>query len=412
VLKEEGGRTGTGGVQKYRAQTMLVAGQVALASVLLIGAALLVRSFEAAERAPLGFNPHQILTAEVRLTGSTYEADGVKTRAFWDAILANVRQLPGVTDVAINDRLPMYTDWDFPWSFTIDGQPDPGIGRRPILNWQVISPNYFRTLEISLLQGRDFNQEDRLESRPVMIIDDAMASRYFPGENPIGKVINVDSKAPDRPLHWTIIGVVPRVRSRSPGSEDNQFQAYFPYKQWDFDSEVLVMRYQGDPNVQIAAVRRAVQSVDPDVPVPNIRTFDDLIAQKLAMRKLASLLVSLFSGAALCLSAIGLYGVLAYSVSQRRREIGVRIALGAESLRILQLVVQHGFKLIGIGLIAGTAVALVGTRFIEGMLYGVTATDPISMLIAALVLCLAGCSACLLPALRAIRINPVKALRE
>jgi hypothetical protein len=192
-------------------------------------------------------------------------------------------------------------DWDFPWSFTIDGQPDPGIGHRPILNWQVISPNYFRTLEIPLLQGRDFNQQDRLESRPVMIIDDAMAKHYFPRQNPIGKVITIDSKAPEfGPRRWTIIGVVPRVRSKSPVADDNQFQAYFPYNQWDFGAEVLVMRYQGDPNVQIAAVRGAVQSVDPDVPVPNIRTFDELIAQKLVMRKLASLLVSLFSGAALC----------------------------------------------------------------------------------------------------------------
>jgi putative ABC transport system permease protein len=202
------------------------------------------------------------------------------------------------------------------------------------------------------------------------------------------------------------------VRYRSPGIQENPFQAYFPYGQWDYDSEILLVRCQGDPEAQIAAIRKAVQSVDPDVPVPNIRSYDDLIAQKLATRKLASTLVTFFSGAALCLSAIGLYGVLAYSVSQRRREIGVRIALGAESLKIIQLVTQQGFKLIGIGLVAGTVVALICSRFIEGMLYGVTAADPISLLIAVLVLSLAGCVACLLPALRAIRINPVTALRE
>ncbi len=246
-----------------------------------------------------------------------------------------------------------------------------------------------------------------------MIIDDAMADRYFPGENPIGKVINVEAESSEfRPRHWTIIGVVPHVRYRSPGTPENQFESYFPYSQWDFDGEVLLLRCQGDPNAQIAAVRKAVQSIDPDVPVPNIKTLDDVIAQKLVTRKLASTLVSLFSGAALCLSAIGLYGVLTYSVSQRRREIGVRIALGAEWFKILQLVTQQGFKLIGIGLVAGTVVALVCAHFIEGMLYGVTAIDPVSMLIAILVLCLAGCLACLLPALRAARINPVRALRE
>jgi putative ABC transport system permease protein len=413
VLKEEGGRSGTGGVQKYRAQTILVAAQVALACILLIGAGLLVRSFEAAQRAPLGFNPHNIITAELSLTSSSYETDGVKTRAFWDAVLAKVRQLPGVTGVAMDDRVPMYYDWEGDWQFTVDGQPDPGVGHRPVANWHVISPNYFRTLEVPLLKGRDFNQEDRLEGRPVVIIDDTMADRYFPGENPIGKVINVEAESSEfRPRHWTIIGIVPHVRFRSPGTPENQFEVYFPYSQWDFDGEVLLLRCQGDPNAQIAAVRKAVQSIDPDVPVPNIKALDDVIAQKLVTRKLASTLVSLFSGAALCLSAIGLYGVLTYSVSQRRREIGVRIALGAEWFKILQLVTQQGFKLIGIGLVAGTVVALVCAHFIEGMLYGVTAIDPISMLIAVMVLCLAGCVACLLPALRAVRINPVKALRE
>jgi putative ABC transport system permease protein len=410
VLKDEGGRTGTGGREKYRVQTILVAGQVALACVLLIGAGLLVRSFEAAETASLGFNPHQILTAELALTGSTYEADGVKTNAFWDAALAKIRQLPGVTEVAMNGGLPLNHEWEILWPFTVDGQPDPGPGRRPVSDFQMISPNYFRTLEIPLLKGRDFNLEDKVNSQQVMIIDDALADRYFAGQNPIGKAINFESQEGLR--RCMVVGVVPHVRNRSPGTQENPFQAYFPYSQWNFDTEILVMRCQGDPNAQIATVRNAIESIDPDVPVPNIKTYDDLIAQKLVTRKLVSTLVSLFSGAALFLSVIGLYGILAYSVSQRRREIGVRIALGAESLKIVQLVTQQGLNLIGIGLVAGTVVALVCARFIEGMLYGVTATDPISMLIAALVLCLAGCAACLLPALRAVRTNPITALRE
>ena len=410
VLKDEGGRTGTGGPEKYRAQTILVAGQVALACTLLIGAGLLVRSFEAAQTAPFGFNPHQVLTAELALTSSTYEEDGVKTRAFWDAVLAKVCQLPGVTEVAMNDSLPLNHDWEVLTPFTVDGQPDPGPGHHPVLDWQMISPDYFRTLQIPLLKGRDFNAGDKVDGQQVIIIDDALADHYFSGQNPIGKLINYESSEGLR--RCTIVGVVPHVRYRSPGIQENQFEAYFPYSQWDFDSEILVVRCEGDPDAQIGAVRKAVQSIDPDVPVPNIRTYDDVIAQKLVTRKLASLLVSLFSGAALCLSATGLYGVLTYSVSQRRREIGVRIALGAEWLRIVQLVTRQGFKLIGIGLFAGIVVALVCAHFIEGMLYGVTAIDPISMLIAIVVLCLVGCLACLLPALRAMRINPITALRE
>jgi len=410
VLKEEAGRSGTGSLQKYRAQAVLVAGQVALSCILLIGAGLLIRSFDAAQGVSLGFNPHRILTAELFLTGSSYELDGVKTRAFWDAVLAKIRQLPGVTDAAINDNVPLYYDWVNMKRFTVEGQPDPGTGQHPVMDWHMISPNYFRALEIPLLEGRDFNREDKVDGQSVMIIDEALARSYFADANPMGKTINLEDDEGLRKC--TIVGVVPHVRNRSPGVPENQFQAYVPYSQWDYDLETLVLRCQGDPNAQIAAVRGAVQSVDPDVPVPNIKTLDDLIAQKLATRKLASVLVSFFSGAALCLSAIGLYGVLAYTVSQRRREIGVRIALGAESLKIVQLVTQQGFKLIGIGLVAGTVVALVCARFIEGMLYGVSAADPISMLIAVIVLCLAGCVACVLPALRAIRINPVTALRE
>jgi putative ABC transport system permease protein len=412
MLREEGGRTGTRGIQKYRIQTILVIAQVALACILLVGAGLLVRSFEAAQDAPLGFNPHQILTAELLLTSSTYEADAVKTIAFYDTVLAKVRQLPGVTEVGMNDRAPLYYEWEDPWLFTVDGQPDPGIGRHPISHWHVISPNYFRTLEIPILKGRDFNQKDKMGSQPVVIINEAIAQHYFSGQSPIGKVITVNSDSSVGLRHYTIIGIVPHVRVRSPGAREDDSQFYFPYSQWDFDSEILLVRCQGDPNAQIAAVREAVQSVDPDVPVPNIRTYNDVIAQRLVTRKLASALVSSFSGAALCLSAIGLYGVLAYSVGQRRREIGVRIALGAESLKIIRLVTQEGFKLIGVGLIVGTVLALVCARLIEGMLYGVSAADPISLLIAVVVLCLAGGVACLLPALRAVRINAVAALRE
>src|ERR1700678_247526 len=410
VLKEEGGRSGTGGVQKYRAQTVLVGAQVALACILLIGAGLLVRSFQAAERAPLGFNPHNILTADVYLTSSTYGADGVKTRAFWSAVLAKVRQLPGVTEVAMDDWAPMYSDWEVTLQFTVNGQPDPGIGHHPLFTWQMISPNYFRTLEIPLLQGRDFDERDKVDGQQVAIIDDAVAQHYLNGQDPIGKVINLESSEGLR--HCTIVGVVPHVRYRSPGTPENQFEVYVPYSKRNSGGEVLLVRCQGDPNAQIAAVRKAVQSIDPDVPVPNIKAYDDVITQKLVARKLASTLISLFSGVAVCLSAIGLYGVLTYSVSQRRREIGIRIALGAESLKIVQLVTGQGFKMIGIGLIVGTVIALVFARFIEGMFYGVTAIDPISLLAATLVLCLAGCLACLLPALRAARINPVKALRE
>lgn len=197
--------------------------------------------------------------------------------AFWDAVLAKVRQLPGVSEVAMNDSLPLNHEWEVLTQFTVDGEPDPGPGHHPILDWQMISPNYFRTLEIPLLEGRDFDLHDKIDGQQVVIIDDDLADHYFAGQNPIGKVINYESSEGLR--HCTVVGVVPHVRYRSPGIQENQFQAYFPYSQWGYDAEILVMRCQGDPNAQTAAVRKAVQSVDPNVPVPNIRTYDDLIAQ-------------------------------------------------------------------------------------------------------------------------------------
>jgi len=409
ALREEGRGSGTGSPHKYRAQTILVVTQVALACTLLIAAGLMVRSFEAAQEISLGFNPHQLLTAELILTSSIY-SDGVKTRAFYDAVLARVHQLPGVTDAAINDAPPLDYDGEYLTQFTIDGRPDPGVGHHPALVGQTISSSYFRTLEIPLLKGREFNNEDKPDSQQAVIIDDALAQHYFAGQNPVGKAISWES--PEGLRHCSIVGVVPHVRFMSPGMQENAFQAYFPYSQWDFQRETLVVRCQGDASAHTAAIREAVQSVDPNVPVPNIQTYDDIIAQKLVTRKLASALVSVFSGAALCLSAIGLYGVLAYTVSQRSREIGLRIALGAEPREILHLVARHGFKLLGIGLVAGVVLALIFSRLIGGMLYGVSVVDPISMLVAVLVLSLAGGIACLFPALRAMWTNPATALRQ
>jgi len=410
VLKEEGGRTGTSGLQKYRVQTILVGGQVALACILLIGAGLLVRSFEAAQNVWLGFNPHHVLTAELMLTGSTYESDATKTRTFYDSVLEKIRKLPGVSEAAMNDTVPLDHDSFVLAQFTIDGQPDPGPGRHPVLNRQMISPNYFRTLEIPLLKGRDFNEQDKADRQPVVIVDDGLADHFFPGQDPIGQAINFEYSRGVR--RCTIVGVVSHVRDRSPGYQENRFQAYFPYSQWNYDTEILLVRCEGDPHAQITSIRNVVQAVDPDVPVPNIKLFDDLISQNLVTRKLGTLIVSLFAGAALFLSVIGLYGALSYSTSQRRREIGVRIALGAESLRILHMVAEQGFKLIVIGLIAGIVPALVCAHLIESVLYGVTPIDPISMLTAIVVLFLAGCLACVLPALRAVRTDPVKVLRE
>jgi putative ABC transport system permease protein len=384
---------------------------VALACVLLIAAGLLARSFQAAQSVPLGFNPHHVLIAEIYPTSTKYTSDLRRMRPFFDAVLEKVHSLPGVTDAAMNRDLPF--NWDYGESdpFAVPGQSDPGPGREPTLDTQEVSPNYFRTLQIPLLSGRDFDSRDTLDSDNVVIIDKALAQRFFPGQDPIGKEI-------DHLSQWngkrtcTIVGVAENVHHNTPDHQEAPFQGYFPYAQRFVGFEVLVVRTPGDPLTLIPAIRKAVASIDPDIPVVKLTTFEDLIAQKFVTRRLAVLLVSAFSGIALFLSAIGLYGVVAYSVSQRTRDIGIRVALGAQSSHVLELVIRQGLKLVGIGLVIGIAAGLIIVRSIDSMLYGVSGNDPVTLALAAFVLGLAALLACLLPALRATRINPINALRE
>jgi putative ABC transport system permease protein len=410
ALKDEGDRAGTRGPQTQRTQSALVCAQVALACVLLIGAGLLVHSFQAAQNVPLGFNPHHLLTIRINLSSQKYETDGVQTRAFWDALITKIRRLPGVTEAGMSDLPPLKFDSEWLKPFTIDGQPELDPGRQPNLAWQQISSDLFRTMQVPILQGRDVNSQDTVDKQSVVIVDESLAQCYFPNQSPLGKGITLHDLEGNRDC--TIIGVVPHLRYKSPGQAENTFQAYFPYSQWDYDGEFLILRSEVDPAALVPAVREAVASIDPGVPIYDVNTYDDVIAQKFVTRKLSMLLVSLFSVAALFLSAIGLYGVLAYSVGQRTREIGIRVALGAQPGNILRLITEQGLKIVGVGLIVGLLASLILVRFIEGILYGVAGTDPFSLCAAVIVLGLAALVACLLPALRATRINPITALRE
>ncbi|HYZ73272.1 MAG TPA: ABC transporter permease, partial [Chthoniobacterales bacterium] len=409
-LKDEAGRGGTTGTQHHRVQAILVSLQVALACILMIGAGLLMRSFLAAQNASLGFNPHQVLTMAISLSSAKYEFDGVRTRNFWDRLLDKVRRLPRVTRAAVNDGPPMKWEWEVLFPFTIDGETDPGAGRRPLLGFQQISLDYFHTLEIPILQGRDFDLNDTVDKPNVTIVDDALAQRFYPGQSAIGKTISVLSEEGTK--HCTIVGVVPHLQHTSPGRPANPFQAYFPYTQWNYDFEILIVKSNTDPAILVPMIRDAVASIDLAVPVSDVGTYDSVVAEKFVTRRLSAFVVTLFSGAALSLSAVGLYGILAYSVGQRTREIGIRIALGAQGGNILKLVTERGFQIVGIGLLAGLTLGLVAAYLIRGLLYGVSPIDPVSFGASFLFLGAATALACLLPAIRAIRINPITALRE
>ena len=274
---------------------------------------------------------------------------------------------------------------------------------------QGITPGYFKTMEIPSLQGRDFDSGDRPDSQKVIIIDAALANHFFPGQDPIGKqIMYVSGKTA-----WTVVGVVQNTRHNAVDHEHAEFQTYIPAKQDpNLYRQFLLLRTAGDPTVLISAVKKSVSEVDPDIPVTRTISFVENISIKTATNRLGVLLVAIFSGAALFLSAVGLYAVLANAVSQRRREIGVRIALGAQASNIIRLVVRQGLKLVAIGLTIGMVTALVLVRFIESLLYGVSGGDPTTLVSAVLILGIAASLACLLPALRAARVNPITVLRE
>jgi putative ABC transport system permease protein len=416
ALKDEGGRGGTAGPQRQRAQSLLVASQVALACLSLIGGGLLLRSFYAAFYLPLGFNAEHLLSANINPTTPRYANDPSQLLVLWDQVLQKARRLPGVTEATMNSEQPYeWTFGDPTVPFRVVGQAEVEPGKEPTMCGQAISPGYFQTMQIPLLQGRDFDANDQAGTQPVAIIDAGFARHYFPNENPIGKQI-IDLPGGTRQMGhkiWTIVGVVENSRHNRPQNPTPPYQAYFPdHQAQGLFREFLLLRTHGDPSPLIQEVRKLVASVDPQVPVTPIMTFDDLMAEKFALQRLGVLLGVIFSSVALFLSAVGLYGLLAYYVNQRRREIGVRIALGAPATNILNLVVRRGIKLISAGLIVGVVLSLVLTRLAGDILYGVSGYDPIILVAAAVILGLVATVACFLPALRAVKTNPITALRE
>jgi putative ABC transport system permease protein len=419
-LKDES-NAATTGPKTQRSQTVLVTVQVAFACVLMVFAGLLYRSLLIVQALPLGFNPDHILTAQIYLFGSKYDlnprmeptvyaAHTANRVAFFDTLLKEAQSLPGVTSAGLNVLRP-FSGFFFSDPFYIGAQTDSEPA--PVCGTQTISADYFRTLQIPLLAGRDFNSGDQLDSQHVVIIDEAIARRYFPNKSPIGEHIAFDGViSGHKKLDYTIVGVAHSVRVANADEPQPAYQAYFPNTQGPWYSENLSLRSAVDPHDLIPMIRKLVASIDSEVLVSDTVTFDDLLAKHSATRRLGVFLVSLFSGSALSLSAVGLYAVLAYSVTQRKREIGVRIALGAQTFNILRLVVRHGLNIVGTGLLIGIVSAAVLTRFIEKVLYGVSSYDPVTLIIAVLVLTLAGLLACLLPAFRATRVNPIEVLRE
>jgi len=314
-------------------------------------------------------------------------------------------------DAAVNDNAPFAWEEGYSSLFTIPSQPLPEQGREPRMDVQIVSPNYFKTLQIPLVAGREFNAQDKIDRPSVVIISKSFAQRFFPSEDPLGKQIeNLGTTVTNK--IGTIVGIVGNTVHGGPDHHPSPFDAYYPFSQQTERYGLLLVRAVADPAGLTTGIRAALASTDPSVTLGTVQTYNELISKKYATRSLAVLLVSLFSTAALLLSAIGLYGILAYSVTNRARDIGIRAAIGADRGQILRLVVFEGFRLIGIGLLIGIVGALFLGQYMQSLLYGVSPADLSTLAAAIIVLGITGCLACLLPALRATKIDPIIVLRE
>jgi predicted permease len=414
ALNHESERAGTGSARQ-RSQAILVAVQVALSCLLLTGAGLLMRSLQTIQSVSLGFRTDHILTAEIYLADATYPTQAA-CNVFLDKLLTEVQELPGVISAALVDDLPFSGGFGMN-AFGFVGQPDPPLKDMPILRSQIVSIDYFHTLGIALLRGRLFDKQDGPDKEKVIVVSEEFAASFFPGQDAIGKQIHDVNSIGLKPNVYTIIGVVSAIQHDRPDFPHAPHQVYFLNSQSPFAPRItndftLLLHTRESPLALINALRQTVAGMDPNLPLTSIYPFDQVIYDSFASRRLQMTLVGVFSAAALVLAVVGLYGVVSYSVSLRKRELSVRIALGAQVPNILGLVVGQGLRIATIGLVVGLLSALLLNQLLEGALFGVSAADPISFGASVLVLVVAALVACLLPALRATRIDPIRALRE
>ncbi len=388
-----------------RLRGALVVIEVAFALVLLGGAGLLARSFMRLTHVDPGFHPANATVLRLSLPEKKYEKDEQQV-AFVDALLEKLRVLPGVQEVGLTHTMPLIGDWVL--GFNIAGRPPIAPSDLPNTNYYAVTPGYFHAMGISLKRGRLFNERDNAKSPRVAIINEALAKQFFPNEDPIGKQINV-TNGPD--TFRQIVGIVGDIKQYGV-DKDTTSQTYEPYAQHPFNSLNVVLRTTGSPAALTGALRPAVYSVDKDQPIGKIQPLEEIVAETIAKQRFAMTLVAVFSLVALVIASVGIYGVMSYSVVQRRGEIGIRMALGAQSRDVLRLILGGGGKLVGLGLLLGLIATLIASRAMGSILYQTSAFDPLTL--GAITLLLAGVAlfACLLPAQRATRVNPIEALRS
>jgi putative ABC transport system permease protein len=389
-----------------------VVAEVALALTLLTGAGLLIKSLALLQGVNPGFDSSNLLTFNVAIPVAKYRSDTAQVQ-YWERAIETVKAVPGVTSVGLTSKMP-FSNGLSTGSFNIEGyQPPPGAPG-PWGDQRVISPGFFPTLKVPLLKGRNFTEQDGASGPPVVVVDEEMVKRYWPNADPIGKRVTFDMPERDTVVNWmTVVGVVGHAKQEGLDAE-NRVQMYHTYHRLSFigNGMSFAVRTVGDPNRALPAVRAALHSIDPDVPISNAATMDDNIANSMGQRKFAMMLLGLFAVMAVVLASIGIYGVMSYSVTQRSHEIGIRMALGAARRNVLRMVMGQGLVLVGAGVAIGVLGAFGLTRLIASQLFGVRPTDPTTFIVVALTLIGVAALATFIPAMRATRVDPVVALRD
>ena len=404
---KEGGRSAGAATGHRRLRSLLVVSELALSLVLLTGAGLMMKSFMRLQQVNSGLNPNNVLTMTITLPQATYKEEE-KRRAFYAQLLERVRSLPGVESAGAVSNLPLSGSlWGR--SLTVEGRPVLSVGEAPMINHVVVTPGYFRSMGIPLLTGRDIEETDSKDAPKVTVIDERLAREYWPNESPIGKRIRFGPPESNEPWH-TIVGVVGEVKHQRLDRSTRK-SVYVPFEQIPVRWMTITARTTGDPLSLAGALRSQVRELDRDQPIADIRPMTEVIKRSVWQPRLYAILFAVFAVVALVLSSVGIYGVMSYAVSQRTHEIGIRMALGASTRDVLKMIVGQGMILTILGITLGLLGAFGVTRVMASLLFGVTATDPVTFVSVALLL---GCVALLasyIPARRATRVDPMVALR-
>ena len=407
---KEGGRGFVAGPRAQRTRATLVVSEAALAFVLVIGAGLMIQSFWRLLKVNPGFNPDHLLTLRIKLAMDAKDSqyrDPWQRAATFQQFQRAVERLPGVRSVGLTEIVPLSQDDMDMGYFTIKEAPPPPPGEHFATDFRDVSPSFFHTLGIPLLSGRAFTDHDNADAPRVVMIDETLARRFFSNQDPVGK--HLEFPGAKYPLR-EIVGIVGGVRDTGYDQQPRP-TVYFPFLQSPDQTMSMVVRTASEAGAIVPSIKRAIWSVDKDQPIFNVRTMDEIVSGIVSAQRLAFVLLGAFAFLALTLAAIGIYGVVSHSVSQRTHEIGIRMALGAQKADVLRLVVGHGLILAAIGVAAGLGAALVLTRLLTSILYGIHATDPITFMAVSLLLVAVATLASYVPARRATKVDPIVALR-